>query len=139
MDAPFSSPTTRRKFLKTFGGSLVVIPLVQVFGCSRDDPPPAAQAPRPADSPAAAPPSQPATDADKPRLSEDDPAAKALGYRHSTSDVDANAFPRHQADQMCSNCSHYQGADGESWGGCAIFPGNLVNAGGWCNTWVRKA
>ncbi len=136
MDTPYSSPASRRRFLKTFGGSLAILPLVQVLGCSRGDPPPAAQAPRSADSPATG---STTPGADMPRLSEDDPAAKALGYRHSTADVDQNAFPRHQADQMCSNCSQYQGASGESWGGCSIFPGKLVNAGGWCNSWVRKA
>lgn len=62
-------------------------------------------------------------------LSEEDPMAMALGYK-MTSEV---------AEQKCSNCQLYQGQDGDQVGACAIFPGKLVAADGWCKSWVVKA
>jgi hypothetical protein len=68
------------------------------------------------------------------QLSEDDPTAKALSYVH-----DASASDKRTDDTaLCSNCNLYQGADGEEWGPCAIFPGKLVKADGWCASWVKK-
>jgi anaerobic selenocysteine-containing dehydrogenase len=72
-------------------------------------------------------------------VSEDDPAAKALNYKHDTKAVDGSAFPNHTNEQLCSNCQLIQGADGEEWRPCAVFPGKLVAADGWCSAWVAKA
>lgn len=71
------------------------------------------------------------------QLSEDDPQAQALGYKHEAGDVDAAKFPQRTDDQLCSNCQLYQGAD--DWGPCGIFPGKVVAANGWCSAWVKKA
>lgn len=76
---------------------------------------------------------------DMPQLPEDHPQAKALGYRHDAEQVDASKYPGYQAGQLCVNCSLYQGAPGDTWGGCSIFPNHLVNANGWCSAYVRKA
>lgn len=71
-------------------------------------------------------------------LSEDNPQAQALGYKHDTTTIDGGKFPNHSADQNCANCMLFQGG-GEDWGGCGIFPGKQVKATGWCSAWVKKA
>ncbi len=69
------------------------------------------------------------------QLSEDDPTAQSLHYRHDASQVDHPSF---EEGRHCGNCQLYQGGD-EEWGGCAIFPGKLVANAGWCTAWVPKA
>lgn len=75
-----------------------------------------------------------------PKVSEDDPTAKALGYVHDAGAVDTARFPKRAGDagskQFCHNCKLYQAAEGEEWGKCSIFPGKLVKGAGWCNAWV---
>ncbi len=77
---------------------------------------------------------------DMPQLTEDDPAAKALLYVHDVADVDTSnpMAARYEVGQDCANCIQIQGADGDEWRPCAIFPGKLVNAKGWCSVWVAK-
>jgi High potential iron-sulfur protein len=72
---------------------------------------------------------------DLPHLTQDDPMAQALMY---VEDASTAQNPRYQAGQMCSNCMQIQGEDGAAWRPCAIFPGKLVSAGGWCSVWVQK-
>lgn len=43
------------------------------------------------------------------------------------------------AEQNCSNCTLYQGAEGDESGPCALFPGAAVSSAGWCSAWVPKA
>ncbi len=74
-----------------------------------------------------------------PHLSPDDAMAAALGYVHDTTTVDKAANPRHENSQVCSNCALVQGGDDEEWRPCAIFPGKLVSANGWCKSWAPKA
>ena len=78
---------------------------------------------------------------DAPQLAEDDPQAKALGYKHDAAAVDTNAFPKKAAaggdSQICGNCTLYTD-DGSDWGPCSIFPGKLVAKAGWCNVWAAK-
>lgn len=152
MDEQNVSDLQRRRFLKLSAGALVLVPLVQLYGCSRGEQeaaaPPAPPAPAgveppaPVEAPVAAdPPPEPAAEsvpADMPRVREDEPTAQALGYRHAASDVDQARFPRFQAGQNCANCNLYQPGADASWGGCPIFLGRLVNAAGWCNSWVPK-
>jgi hypothetical protein len=143
MDTRRAIQPSRRRFLKLAGSGLVLIPVVQLYGCSRGEPEPerAAPAETPAETPtpaAPAPAPSPAA-AEMTRLSEDDPMAQALGYKHAAADVDTNAFPRYEAGQVCANCNLYQGEEGEEWGGCTIFPGRLVHADGWCNSWIPMA
>lgn len=73
-----------------------------------------------------------------PMLSEDNPQAQALGYKHDTNDVDNARFPNHSAEQACGNCTLFAGQAGQEWGPCGIFPGNQVNSGGWCSAYSRK-
>ncbi|MDH3761226.1 MAG: high-potential iron-sulfur protein [Gammaproteobacteria bacterium] len=70
-----------------------------------------------------------ASAADAPKLDLEDPTAKALEYVHESPD----------ATKLCVGCQLYTGAAGDEWGPCAIFPGKLVNARGWCKSWVVKA
>lgn len=42
------------------------------------------------------------------------------------------------ADNMCSNCALYQGEDDSKAGGCPLFPGAQVAAGGWCKAYAPK-
>lgn len=77
--------------------------------------------------------------ADLPQLSEDDPTAKALGYRHDTTKVDQAKFPNHKPDQNCANCKLIQGEAADGWIRCQLFPGKLVNTNGWCAGWVKLA
>ncbi len=74
-----------------------------------------------------------------PQLTEADATAAALGYKHDTSKVDAAKYPNHKPTQSCANCKLVQGADGEAWRPCSIFPGKTVNAKGWCAAYAAKA
>ena len=76
---------------------------------------------------------------DLPQLTEDDPMALAMKYTHDASTVDAAARANPAPDQTCANCALIQGADGETWRPCQIFPGKAVNAAGWCSVWAPKA
>jgi hypothetical protein len=73
------------------------------------------------------------------KVEETDPQAVALGYKHDTTKVDAQKFPKHTNDQKCSNCQLFSGKPAEAWGPCAIFAGKNVSAVGWCNSWIKKA
>ncbi|MEM9304718.1 MAG: high-potential iron-sulfur protein [Pseudomonadota bacterium] len=143
------------------------LPVLGLAGCGGDEPAstaqtePAAPAPEapaetapaaepagevaaeaPADSPAepAAPDTTaeatPAAPADASQLDEADATAQALGYRHDAADVDAAKYPQRAANAVCANCALFQG--GGEWGACPIFAGKLVNAEGWCSSWVAK-
>lgn len=72
---------------------------------------------------------------DLPKLSLDDPQAKALQYVHDAS----KAGDARTSGAICANCQHYQGASDAEWGKCNIFPGKLVNANGWCTAWVKQS
>jgi hypothetical protein len=67
--------------------------------------------------------------AEPPKLSLDNPTAKALQYVHESPD----------AAKLCSGCQLYTGSADAEWGPCAIFPGTVVAAGGWCVSWSAKA
>jgi hypothetical protein len=144
--------TSRRRFLKTSGAMVAMIPVVNLMGCS-DDASQAAPAPRETPEPAqpaqpqqpAAPAgtsaetsAQPAPGGNMPKVSEDEPTARALSYVHDANDVDASQQPRYADGQLCENCALYidESSDEADWGGCSIFPGKLVNAKGWCNAYV---
>lgn len=64
-----------------------------------------------------------------PKVSEDDPTAKALRYVAQSA----------KDGQTCMNCQLYTGKEGKDFGPCAIFPGKEVAAKGWCSSWVKKA
>ena len=68
-----------------------------------------------------------------PHLSEEDPQAVALKYKH-----DATKSERKDDKQFCHNCRYYKGKKGDQWGPCDLFPGKAVNKDGWCNVWALK-
>ena len=76
---------------------------------------------------------------DLPHLTADDPMGQAMKYTHDASTVDAGSRPNPAEDQNCANCALVQGADGDEWRPCQIFPGKSVNAAGWCSVWAPKA
>jgi hypothetical protein len=74
-----------------------------------------------------------------------DPTAQALKYHTNSTEADraGAARPGLPADQQhCANCQFSQadaaGASAE-WLGCQLFPGKLVSANGWCQSWTLKA
>jgi hypothetical protein len=73
-----------------------------------------------------------------PHVAANDPVAVSLGYHESAKTVEAAKFPNYKAGQMCSNCMQLTGKDGDAWRPCNLFPGKLVNAGGWCKVYVKK-
>lgn len=74
-----------------------------------------------------------------PHLAEDDPTALAMKYTHDAASVDPATRSNPAADQDCANCALIQGADGDAWRPCQIFPGKVVAAAGWCSVWAPKA
>ena len=72
------------------------------------------------------------------RVAEDDELAQQLGYKHDASQVDPNEWPDYQEGHICANCQLYRGTEGEEWGPCDIFGGMLVNANGWCLSWIER-
>ncbi len=161
MKNPLDSNTHRRAFLKLIGGGAVLIPLVGISGCAKKESatpvtepaaeaPAAAPTPEPAAAPAAesAPPVSASTTptapaatpvGDQPHLDENDPVAKALGYRQDNTKVDAAKYPKRTAAQHCAVCVQFKGAASDAWGGCNIFAGKQVNANGWCSAFAAKA
>jgi hypothetical protein len=87
---------------------------------------------------AAADTAKPATYANLPHLTPADPTAVALAYHESAKAVDAAKFPTYKPEQQCSNCLQLTGNAGDAWRPCNLFPGKLVNAGGWCKVYVKK-
>jgi hypothetical protein len=75
---------------------------------------------------------------DLPHLAEDDPMAQAMKYTHDSTSVDPSTRNNPAPEQHCSNCALAQGAEGDAWLGCQIFPGKAVNANGWCSVWAPK-
>ncbi len=80
----------------------------------------------------------PARAAELPHLSPDDPNAVALAYHLDASTVDPKQFPTYRRGQSCDSCLQLQGKEGDPWRPCNLFPGQLVNAKGWCRVWVPK-
>ncbi|HER35140.1 MAG: high-potential iron-sulfur protein [Halothiobacillaceae bacterium] len=77
----------------------------------------------------------PAHATDLPQLSEDDPMAKSLDYRHDASEVQHASY---KSGQTCANCALYKPDQaGDGWGGCAIFRGKAVKGTGWCSSYVK--
>ncbi len=66
--------------------------------------------------------------AEEERLDPSDPQAQALQYTHETP----------VEGQRCDNCIHANGDLSAEWVGCNLFPGRLVNAGGWCSVWAAR-
>jgi hypothetical protein len=76
-----------------------------------------------------------------PHLSETDPLAKSLGYQSSAKNVDQSKFPTYKAGESCGGCRFFQGTAGQTsgYGGCQIFAGYSVSAGGWCASFNARS
>ena len=73
------------------------------------------------------------------KVDENDATAKAIGYKHDATKVDAAKYPTYAKGKVCAGCALYAGKSGEPWAACPIVGGKLVNANGWCTAWVKKA
>ncbi len=73
------------------------------------------------------------------KLDDKDPQAVALAYNADSTKVDAKKFPKHTAEQKCSNCQLYTGKGKDPMGPCTLFAGKQVAAAGWCSAYVKKA
>ena len=75
-----------------------------------------------------------------PHLTDSNPAAASLEYTEDASTVDARKFPRHKPDQRCANCRYFDIAAiaGGPYAPCKLYPGNAVNANGWCAGYVAR-
>ena len=74
-----------------------------------------------------------------PHMEESESLAKAMGYVHDASKIDADKVPQYKAGSTCGNCMQLQGKEGDEWRPCNLFTGKLVNAHGWCKVWQPKA
>jgi hypothetical protein len=72
--------------------------------------------------------------AELPLVTADDPTAKALKYVD-----DAGKAPDAKPGSKCATCQLYQGGPNSTQGGCLLFPGKAVKAGGWCSSWTARA
>ena len=68
------------------------------------------------------------------KLSEDDPAAISLGYKHDATQARHEAYAQ---GRNCAGCIFFQGVD-KTEGSCPVFGGRLVNAHGWCASWRQR-
>ncbi len=69
------------------------------------------------------------------KLSEGDPTAVSLGYRH---DAEQASHEQYVAGRRCDGCVFYQGENGAADGPCLVFGGKLVSAKGWCASWRAR-
>lgn len=81
--------------------------------------------------------SRPSGAADLPALDPKDPMAVTLGFTNDASRVDATANPTYAPGQTCATCQQFQAHPGDARGGCVLFAGKSVPAGGWCKVWRK--
>jgi len=81
---------------------------------------------------------RPALGAETPHLDTKDPAAVALGYVEHVSQVDPKKHPEFVQGSSCENCLQLQGAPGNNYRPCGVFPGKLVSVSGWCKSWTPE-
>ncbi|MEI6334027.1 MAG: high-potential iron-sulfur protein [Methylococcaceae bacterium] len=82
-----------------------------------------------------------------PNLPESDPQATALAYKEDAASVDVTKYKKVEG-ASCRNCLLYSGAEGDSWGPCAVFSYRIdpklnrnyvVSAKGWCRSWALRS
>ena len=72
------------------------------------------------------------------KLDVNDRVARELGYVENAGRVDTKKYPAYVQGSTCDNCLQLQGKPGESYRPCAVFPGKLVAASGWCSRWTAE-
>lgn len=74
-------------------------------------------------------------------LDPSDPKAMALGFNTQHTRVNGKQWRKKGADaqnqQRCATCALFT-AQAQGRGGCQIFGGKTVPAGGWCNAWTNR-
>ena len=79
------------------------------------------------------------THAEASLLLESNPQASALGYKADASKIESAHFPKYAAGQKCAACQMFRARQPDTApGSCAIFPGKLVSAEGWCNSFIKQ-
>jgi len=73
------------------------------------------------------------------KVDEDSDDAKALGYRHDTTKVDAKKYPQHKPEQKCHSCQFWQGSASDEWAGCSMFGRKQISGTGWCLAYRKVA
>ena len=109
---PSSPISSRRRVLRLIAGSVVCLGTAQ--------------------------PDQLLVAAELPHLTDANPAAASLGYTEDSKSVDIRKFPTHQPEQRCSNCKFFQADASAQFAPCQLYPGNAVNANGWCGGYASK-
>lgn len=116
--------SSRRKFFKWAGLSLLSLPLLRVSNTFAEG---------------SSCKTTPLTKEDlKARIVPlDDPMAKRLNYVENYSDTE---HPSYQEGQLCNNCRFYRTAqETESWAPCTMLANRLVPGCGWCSVWQPMA
>ncbi|MBI5505003.1 MAG: high-potential iron-sulfur protein [Deltaproteobacteria bacterium] len=76
------------------------------------------------------------------KVDENDPIAKAIGFKNDAATVDTARFPKRAGEggarQFCYSCSLYLGKPEAEFAACTMFPGKAVPRGGWCNAWAPR-
>ena len=74
-----------------------------------------------------------------PKLAEDDPTAKGLGYVASAGKLDPAKEATFKKGSSCGNCALYLVAQEKGgFAPCAACPGKTVAKAGWCRAWAPK-
>lgn len=72
------------------------------------------------------------------KLDVNDPAALALGYVENAAAVDVKKYPAFVPGSNCESCLRLEGAPGNDYRPCGLFPGKLVSVRGWCSGWAPE-
>jgi hypothetical protein len=74
-----------------------------------------------------------------PRLDENDPSAKMVGYLEDASRVDRKRYPKYRPDQTCGSCDLYMAKPTDPWAVCTLFPRRVVAGKGWCDAYRPRS
>lgn len=149
-----SQKKSRRDAIKVSFSVLVGLPAISALNactqCNKPGDTGAAPAAAPASEAAATPAAESAAPAAGGEtlalISETDPTASALNYKHNAADVPANLQQEKSgvpySGQNCTSCTFYKPLgqlDGAEVGSCQLFANGKVKAAGWCVSWAKKA
>ncbi len=154
-----SQKKSRRDAIRMSFGILVGLPAISALNactqCNKPADTGAAPAAAPASEAAATPAAAPAAESAAPAtaggetltlISETDPTASALNYKHNAADVPANLQQEKGgvpfSGQNCTSCMFYKAVgqlDGAEVGSCQLFANGKVKSAGWCASWSKKA
>lgn len=64
--------------------------------------------------------------------------AQDVRYVEDADAIDPAEFPDYTQGEYCADCALYRGGEGDEWGPCDIFGGDLVAAKGWCTAFIVR-